>query len=317
MQEKTKNNSGFTLVELIIAMAILAFLMTAVSSFMLSGVMSSRKAKADIVVHNTAQDVYDQLSDSIMSAKNVVLYAYIVDGALDDADAAKKTLSFGPGYKDVNETVSGPIYFVRDEEQKAVLEAMPEFVSGTEIKYFTDINGDMKLYVKQLIIDKAIPIDMAYVTAPVAGKYTNNLTGELVEITEQKKEVEYDDEGNLTAESDDVAQSAQGQTIYSVNDTERNIYSFDEEKMYYERKYAYMTALDDYASGTDKKDYVYSKSFNYMKNGTDGTVTGCAVTVDADKGAMGIDLFFSDRNMTYTTLGMINTRNSYVLKAKK
>lgn len=316
MKEKIKNNSGFTLVELIIAMAILAFLMTAVSAFMMSGVMSSRKAKADIVVHNTAQDVYDQLADSIMSAQDIIVCAYVIDGALSDPAAADKALVFGMGEKDVNEAVTGPVYFVRDKAQKTVLEAMPEYEGG-EIRYYKDLNSGVKLYVKQLIIDKAVEIDMGYIgTPPVAGKYTNALTGEMVAIEEQKRDVEYDADGNPVVGAD-VAQSALGTTVYSEKDTERNIYSFDSKYMYFERKYAYMTELNDYAAGTDKSNYVFSKSFNYLKNGASGTVTGCVLTVDAKGGALGLDLFFSDKNMTYTTLGMINTRNSYVLKAKK
>lgn len=322
MKGKTKKNSGFTLVELIIAMAILAFLMTAVSAFMLSGVMSSKKAKADIVVHNTAQDVYDQLADSIMSAKDIIIYAYVIDGELSDANPGK-SLVFGMGENDVNESVTGPIYFVRDKEQKAALPSIPGYNTGSEVRYYKDLNSGVKLYVKQLIIDKAVPYDFVYVsTAAVDGKYTNNLTGELVAITPQKTEVEYDADGNLVAESNQWAVSYSGNFhnsfTYSENDTERNIYTFDSKYMYYERKYAFMDKLDDYASGTDKSDYVYSKSFNYLNlaDGTD-TVTGCVLTVDADGGALGLDLFFSDKNMTYTTLGMINTRNSYVLKAKK
>lgn len=317
MKEKEKKNSGFTLVELIIAMAILAFLMTAVSAFMMSGVMSSRKAKADIVVHNTAQDVYDQLTDSIMSANDMIICAYVIDGSLSGSPDPDKKLVFGIS-KDANEAVEGPYYFVRDEEQKAVLEAMPEY-DGSEIKYFTDLDSDVKLYVKQMIADKAVELDMAYTESPVAGKYENHLTGETVAITVQKREVEAD--GTVSGGD---AVSDQGMVMYSEKDTERNIYTFDSEYMYFERKYAYMTALNDYdTSGTDKSNYVYSESFNYVNLPSSGagtaagTVTGCVMTVDSDGGAIGIDLYFSDKNMTYTTLGMINTRNSYVLKAKK
>lgn len=308
MKRKRQCNNGFTLIELIISIAILAFLMTAVSAFMLSGVMSSRKAKADIAVHNTAQDVYDQLANSIMSSNDVFVYAYVIDGAMAGGD---KSLSFAISDKDVGETMSGPIYFVRDEAQADALKVMPEYVNGTEIKYFSDLNDNVRLYVKQLIVDNSVEIDMSYVSSPIGDKYTNSLTGEQVKIEEQAREVDTDG-----SKSSDKAQDQSGSTVYTVKDTQRNIFSFDSKNMYYETKYAYMTGLDDYSAGTDKSKYLYSRSFAYLNDGTD-TVTGCVLTVDSENGSFGIDLYFSDKNMTYTTLGMINTRNSYVLRAKK
>lgn len=323
MKERLKKNSGFTLVELIIAMAILAFLMTAVSAFMGSGVMSFKKAKADITVHNSAQEVYDQLSDTIMSANDMIVYGYVMQGTVViDPSAPPVTpsgnkLTFSISGNTSTEALDGPYYFVKDEAQKTALEAMPEYETGKAILYYTQLSADTEVYVKQLIIDKAVEIDMSNVGTPVAGKYLNHLTGDEVVITEQKRLIDEID----STESDDYAQSSLGDTVYSEKDTERNIYTFDDENMYCERKYAYMTALDDYASTSDKSDYLYTESLSYLKDvtadsGTDD-ITGCVFKINADKGSVEMNLFFSDKNMTYTSLGMINTRNSYVLKAKK
>ena len=57
MKNKLKSNSGFTLIELIIAIAILAFLMTAVGSMMSSSVLTNRKAQADITVQDAAPTI--------------------------------------------------------------------------------------------------------------------------------------------------------------------------------------------------------------------------------------------------------------------
>ena len=63
---RKQQNSGFSLIELIIALAVLAFLMLAVSSFMGSSVMQSKKARADVKMQTQSQEVYNLITDSIM-----------------------------------------------------------------------------------------------------------------------------------------------------------------------------------------------------------------------------------------------------------
>ena len=79
MKRKINSNSGFTLIELIIALAMLAFIMISVSSFLSSGMLSFRKAKADISVHNSAQDTYNQIVDSAIQANDIVICGYIAE----------------------------------------------------------------------------------------------------------------------------------------------------------------------------------------------------------------------------------------------
>ncbi len=76
MKKKLNSNSGFTLIELIIAIAVLAFLMTAVSSMMGSSVMTNRKAQADLEVQTSAQETYNRITDAIMQAKKIYIFGY-------------------------------------------------------------------------------------------------------------------------------------------------------------------------------------------------------------------------------------------------
>lgn len=331
MKEKTKSNSGFTLVELIIAIAILAFLMTAVTAFMSTGVFSYKKAKADITVHNSAQDVYDQLSDSVMSANSIVIYGYVAKGSLTGSSAVEP--EFGISGEKTSVDLDGPYYFIRnknDADEITALQNMKGYVSGVTVYSYEELPANTKIYVKQIIVDHAIAIDKDILDAsqsPVDGKkYLNNFTNKLEIIREQVRDVYEDDGGGLVSPNlSDIASASDGSIVYSVNDTERNIFSFDEKYMYYERQYAFMTNLNDYeTTGADVTDaaamssFIYSKSFNYLMLGDTGNnITGCVVTIDAERGAMGFDLYFSDKNMTYTTQGMINTRNSFVLRQKK
>lgn len=60
----------------------------------------------------------------------------------------------------------------------------------------------------------------------------------------------------------------------------------------------------------------FSNSISYVTT-DDESLSGCVVNLNPDKGSLAVDLYFNDKNMTYTSLGMVNVRNSYVLKAKQ
>jgi hypothetical protein len=116
-----------------------------------------------------------------------------------------------------------------------------------------------------------------------------------------------------------------GNPVYSENETVRHMFIFEDENMYYMTKYAYISANNDNLvdnSGSELEDFLYSSSFEVIEQevstGT-GTAsrTNAVACVDVDNGSMSVDLQYSDKNMTYTTDGMIKTRNSYVLKPKK
>ncbi len=309
MKEKIKSNSGFTLIELIIAMAILAFLMTAICSFMGSSVASYKKSKADITVHNSAQETYDHITDSIMQATDIYVFGYM---STDGSD----TLDFEISDRDAQDTSVTLNYFVKDEEHEDLLKAMPEYQDGYPIVYYSDLTAGTSIYVKELIVDNSVAIDMDFVpgAGPGVSEFTNALTGETpVEIVQ---EMTVDNSGNPIAAKTDA-----GSPVYNVNDTVRNFYTFDGDTMYLERKYAFMTKLNDYYDSSDAGDkihnYEYTTSLSYLNLNSTTTISGCTIVIDDENGSVGIDLNFSDKNMTYTTLGMVNVRNSYVLKAKQ
>lgn len=286
---KKKHNNGFTLIELIIAIAMLAFLMTAVSAFMASGIANYKKAKADVRVHNSAQENYDMVSDAIMEAKDVYLFGYI------SGDTTNTLYCF---VRDDSKKSSG-----KQEDNISTVQSqlgMADII-GADVatkKYFGEISNTDKIYIKALVIDTAEPItgsEYSELTF-VDGKVRNNLTGEDVEITE-------------------TGQDSEGNKIYSKDDTQRHMFVFDNENMYYMVKYAFVTTKNDNIadnSGT-KDDYLYSSSFEV----TDEGFTNSIASVDVENGAIGIDFIYSDKNMTYTTKGMIKFRNSHVIKAKK
>lgn len=334
MKKTKKSNRGFTLIELVIAMAILAFLMTAVSSFMGTGVLSFKKTKADIDVHNTAQAVYDQIADGIMSAKEFIVCAYVIDGTLDGSVATSTDATFLKAGDISDQTMDGPYYFVRDEEQKKMLQSATSsiskyYLSGNKgFKLYTDVPEGARLYVKQLIIDKAIAIDTSCSTElneeTLPKEVTNALTGQKDTISLAVRDQDNTIVTEAPAPDADIYATTASMPVYNVNDTERCVYDFEDKTVYLQREYAYMDLLNDYYVGASapskKKGCKYSESLNYLKLSDDDdadSVSGCILRLDASKSAFYLELYFSDKNTTYSTSSMINTRNSYVLKPKK
>lgn len=316
MKKISKSNSGFTLIELIIAMAMLAFVMTAVSSFMGSGVLGYKKAKADITVHNSAQETYNILVDNAMQANDIIIYGYTTQNASEE-------IIFGNAGDDVNVEVKDALtYYVRDTKQAEYIKNSAEYDSNDNFVLYSSLPAGTKIYAKKIIIESAVPFDPTYAHTSIPGKYKNEFlsyggTEQYVTIVQEERE--------LSDGSKVGVESVIGEKVYSENDTKRTIFTFDGEKLYCETKYAYMTDLNDYYTGNaddDMSRYLYSESFNYstLKDDTGayaGTVSGCIVTVDANDGTFSFDLNFSDKNMTYNSQGMIMFRNSYVLRAKK
>lgn len=85
MKKRQTNNRGVTLVELVVALAVLAMVMVAVIMLMSNNTVIYRKTKADISVQTSAQETYSALQDSIMQAKYIEISGYT------DGDATVKT----------------------------------------------------------------------------------------------------------------------------------------------------------------------------------------------------------------------------------
>ncbi len=62
------NNQGFSLVELILAIAILAIIMVALASFMGTTTRTYTRTKNDIEVQEKGQEIYDSIADKMMQA---------------------------------------------------------------------------------------------------------------------------------------------------------------------------------------------------------------------------------------------------------
>ena len=68
---KKKRNQGFSLVELLIAIAILALIMVALASFLATTTKTYTRTRNDIEVQRTGQEVFDLIADKIMQASEI------------------------------------------------------------------------------------------------------------------------------------------------------------------------------------------------------------------------------------------------------
>ncbi len=288
MTKKTKSNNGFTLIELVIAIAMLAFIMTAVSALMGSSVLSFRKNKANISIQNSAQSAYDKLSDTIMQAKRVVIIGYQCSADVD-FDNAKPGDAAGGTFTSH--------YYVPDEATKK--ELTDSGITETNIIIFSDMSPadkDTKIYIQKMIIDISVPIDE--ITA-VNSSYTESTTG-----------VEVDDKLHAGKK---VKINKISDGVYDANDTMRCTFTFDGKNMYYERQYALQIGKNDVMGGSFNENNLFSNVFNYVTSGTTD-ISGCVATVDSKNGAIGLNLYFYDKKIRYTTNGMVKLRNSDVLE---
>lgn len=305
MKKINTNNSGFTLVELIIAMVVLAFLMTAVGSLMGSSVLTHKKAKAEIQVHSSAQAAYNQVTDSVMQAKEVVLIGYESSTPIDFNEPGAETSAS-----------TNIVVYVKDDDMKNFILADSSVygtsttdgveAGGGNVRLFSQFDKNNYFYVKKLVVLTAAPIDANYAPEIVAGQTTWTVEDKIF-----KNNVTITEKGT----------SGNGTVLYDTYDNVVNIYTFEGNCMYYEKKYSFMTDLNDLinpAVAASKESCIYNDGFSYaVTTGTaPASISACTAVVDAKSGSLGIEFQFDDKNMTYTTNGMVSARNSYVFMPK-
>ena len=92
MLKNLQKNKGFTFVELVISIAILAIVATAIIGIMSSNTVVFRKSKADLDIQNVAMDSFNQLENDIMQAKYIYIEA---DGKKYTCESDKNLLHVG------------------------------------------------------------------------------------------------------------------------------------------------------------------------------------------------------------------------------
>jgi prepilin-type N-terminal cleavage/methylation domain-containing protein len=293
---KKKNNKGFTLIELIVALAIMAFVMVIVCSLMAQYSLSYRKTKAELAVQNTALATYDELSDSIMQATSISIEGY----------SASKTIEFTLDELDSEKTSDASLTAIKCLKASDIA-AKP---TGEQSDYTDYTAATGEIYLTKMVITYSVPLEKASLSGSVAEGTRVRTTWDDVNETYV--------EGNVptyvitTAAGDTVTLDQDGVDTCTVT------YLFDGKNMYVGRTYKYMAKKNDMWTGstTDLSPWLYTSSLNYAVCGSN-TVSGVVATVNASNGAIGLNLSFASNRMSYNTDGLVNIRNSYVLKDAK
>lgn len=122
-----KNQKGFTLVELIIAVAILAIVTLAVSGFIVVGSRSYTSANTDIMLQQDAQLALNQISDVIIDTTESISYSGLVGGSMQTVlkdsefsgevtDKCLAVVNKKPETDDLNQNPSYWFYYSKDDE---------------------------------------------------------------------------------------------------------------------------------------------------------------------------------------------------------
>ena len=174
-------NKGFTLVELLVSMTILALIILAVSGIMANNNIIFRKTKSDITVQNNAQDVYTRMTQDIQQAKHVYIEGYEV--AYDKAYTFKAS-TFG----DTVTQDPGSVKKYLKQTDKYICDNRDSHSTKDFIN--VDIRRDGNTSRDQLIIDKGI-------SATDIARYDNILTLSGADLNTALTDLENEDPNKL------------------------------------------------------------------------------------------------------------------------
>lgn len=283
MKEKQNHDSGFTLIELVIAMAILAFLMASLSSFMGIGLKSYRKNKADIELQTSSMETFNMLNENLMAASDIVILGYEVPASM--------SIDF---YADTNTTDLGAAkYFgTQTTEHKALY--------GNDITPFVDSNGAKKIIIEKIIIESSVVLDMTDVPN---GMYN-----------ESEKKIKNMLKSAGSNEKFDEIEFKETQGVWSINDTVRTTYTFEGDKMYVEKEYAYMTTRNDVIDPAKKEQNICNDTVATTVDSQSTQISGCVVSIDSDSNNINIVMSFEDKHSEFVSNGTVNVRNTKVFK---
>ena len=285
-----KSNKGMSLVELIIAIAMLAMVMTAVVGLMSSNTLTFRKQKADVFIQNTAQETYNRIADAIMQAKVVEMKGYTLSGTpVFSGTAVGEKCGFS----------ATPVTLKKGKYSSKVSGDKKEFYFQAYKKATATDADDMftEVYLTELKIKYSVPLEVGGVPAAQLGPLKSDTS---------------------------IYDNATGKFKPGANDICTATYTFNENVVSIKLEYDIMTKYNTDTSDPDN--LVFTDCLNFTNaNGT--LVPGVKARIDAENGAIGLDMFFAQRTsrnqktdesypatgMEYISRGMINIRNSFVL----
>lgn len=135
-----RNNKGFTLVELIIATAILGIVVTGIYGFMVTGANSYRSVSSSIQLQTAAQQAMGQIQETVLDCDTAV-YVPTAGEALyllnQDSDTDKYTLcaytldADGLNYQQLTATTATEVSAIEGSKKHPLSELATDFMAET------------------------------------------------------------------------------------------------------------------------------------------------------------------------------------------
>ncbi len=344
MLKKRQDNSGFTLVELVVSIAILAFIIIAISGVMSSNNVIFRKVKSDIDIQTIAQDTESKIINDVMQAKFIYIEGYTADSDITfDANEPGKDLG-------ASSPAMTPIKLVNDSDM--FLMDSSDFANINNANFL--VYTDTQLETVRAALSSTPASGETYSDREKFDIYYNkvhNMSG-----TEKGMYVNflsdiYGSSYTSFASSSLKSKNATGSpTVYSLKDiyVTRMVmyYQMPLNKRYYsgydtvpeKDRYVYCkveyTVTDNklhvetsyignanvtidgsgYANLADSEDY--TDCLNYVKTSA-GNVAAFKINVDSPNNALNLNMNFVKNKMRYNSETVIQFRNSYVIKDSK
>ena len=318
-----RNNKGLTLIELVVAFAILALIGVGVVGVMSSNSVLFRKTKKDINITTSAQETYSKISEDLMQAKYVFV-AGKSSNTLADFPTNKVGADAGFGVTDVyllkksdinmlkhaNANGGIDVYFSNltsnPDSMRTAVGNNEEFDSYYKtFRYMTDIEKDEYKRFLSFVPSHTFSDFGSSNVYDSSDGYKNIYISQIILMYSVPIDSKYVPAGVDTTGKD---------LDYCIE----TIYVKDNE-IYISNKYHYMTDLDS-PSPVYSDSNLYCNDVNYVKNTVATSVTnipGVVAKFDSSRDTIMLDIYFAKYSMSYQDKGMTVLRNSYVLHDAK
>lgn len=334
---RKSNNKGFTLVELMVSLAILALIIVAISGIMFSNNVIFKKSKADINVQEVALDTYNKFSGDLMQARNIYIEGYTVSsevkfpsnkvgtsisestdtstvvGYLNPSDIALRASK--PGTKDYDVFINEESSYnetelnKKRESLKADTSKLNTFNSYYEkIRYMGAADKVLYANFQDYVDDhKTSGASIVSNSSLKSTNYSNAQPHQYKNLYVTKVIIQYyvpmDNNYTITPSS-------------STYDTCYVTYTFGKNAS---KKIGEVRVRTTYSKMTklNTSEIVYTDYLNYVVSDNNVIIPGVLAKVDGENDSIQLEMFFSKNSMNYTAEGIASMRNSYVLHDAK
>ncbi|MCR5225663.1 MAG: prepilin-type N-terminal cleavage/methylation domain-containing protein [Eubacterium sp.] len=336
---KDYNNKGFTLVELVVAFAILALIATGIVGIMSSNSVLFRKTKKDINISTSAQESYNKITEDLMQAKYVYIEGYTAntDISFPKTEPGSTTATL----TGVQILRASDINLINDSSAVGTLSTFMSTMSTSPDAARTAVGDDDSFdsYYQTFRYMSATEKEEyeRFLTSIPTGTYSPFTSASFKEENITTGDITYHNvyvskiiimyavplkpeyvPSSLEASAKeliDLSNPGAG-TRWKDNDFCIETIEFVNDKMYISDKYHYMTDINSSGSITADNN-IYASDINYVTTGSSNVIPGVVAKIDGENDSIMLDVYFAKYDMSYQNKGMTVIRNSYVLHDAK